>query len=112
MPLLIILSECVDHVKDLYGIPISRVQFADDYRIVYIRKDDVTMILGVCLKSGKDKDYSRYDSVAKKISTIYLEADMLKNGLLPSNSQHYKVLKILLDSYEKDKNGCKNKKTK
>lgn len=95
------LSESIDHVKSAYDFPIMRVQFADDYRIAYIRKDGVTVILGVSIKSGKEKDYNRYDSVAKKKDLIYQEIQMFKNGQLPISSQHYRTLQYLLDFYSK-----------
>ena len=71
----ITLSESIDHVKDLYNFPISRIQFADDYRIAYLRKDNVTAILGVSLKTGKPIDYTRYDSVARNEVQIYKEIE-------------------------------------
>ena len=57
-------------------------------KIAYLRKDGVTAILGVTIKSGKDKDYSRYDAVAKHEQEIYEEIEMLLDGTLPENSDH------------------------
>lgn len=92
---IITLAESIDHVKDAYGIPIFRVQFANDYRIAYLRKDDVTVILGVVIKTGKPIDYTRYDFIAKNIDNIYNEVDLFNQGLLPSDSQHYEVVEQL-----------------
>ena len=92
---IITLAEAIDHVKDLYDIPIFRIQLADDYRIAYLRKNDVTVILGVTLKTGKPIDYTRYDSLAKNINKIYEEVELFKLGVLPQDSQHYKVIEQL-----------------
>ena len=98
----ITLSESIDRVKCLYDFPISRVQFANDYRIAYLRKENVTVILGVSIKSGKEKDYNRYDSVAKKKKEIYHEIELFNENCLSENSDHYKVLKNLIDFYDKE----------
>ena len=97
---IITLSESIDHVKDLFDIPISRVQFANDYRIAYIRRENITIILGVAIKTGKNINYTRYDAVARKISEIYKEADLFKNNLLPDDSEHYKVVEVLSNFYK------------
>lgn len=98
----ITLSESIDHVKEGYNFPISRIHLADDFRIAYIRRENVTVILGVSIKSGKEKDYNRYDSVAKRKSELYREIQLFNQGMLSSDSEHYKVLQILLDFYEKE----------
>lgn len=92
---IITLAESIGHVKDRYDIPIFRVQFANDYRIAYLRKNDVTVILGVTLKTGKPIDYTRYDFLAKDIEKIYNEVELFKDGVLPQDSQHYKVIEQL-----------------
>ena len=92
---IITLAEAIDHVKDLYDIPIFRVQFANDYRIAYLRRNDVTVILGVTLKTGKPIDYTRYDSLAKDVDKIYNEVELFRKGILPKDSQHYKVVEQL-----------------
>lgn len=89
------LSEAIGHVKDRFGFPIARIQFADDYRIAYLRKDDVTVILGVKLKTGKKSDYTRYDSIAAKGDLIYKEIQLFKEGLLSKDSVHYQTLDLL-----------------
>lgn len=99
----ITLAECVDHVKELYGFPIFRIQFGNDYRIAYIRRDNVTAILGVTMKSGKDKDYTRYDAIAKQEALIYKEIQMLLDGTLPEESEHYKTIEHLEDFIQKIK---------
>ena len=99
----ITLAEAVDHVKESYGMPIFRVQFGNDYRIAYLRKDGVTAILGVTIKSGKDKDYSRYDAVAKHEQEIYEEIEMLLDGTLPENSEHFRTIQHLQDFLAKIK---------
>jgi len=85
-------AEGVDHVRDKFNIPLLRVQLANDFRVSFIRKNGVTIILGVELKSGKDINYTRYDSIAKKIDTIYSQCELLNKGELPSEDMHYKVL--------------------
>ena len=97
----ITLSESIDHVKEAYKFPIARIQFADDYRIAYIRKDNITAIIGVTLKTGKDSDYTRYDSIAKKRNQIYEEINLFLNGLLPNDSQHFKVIEQLSEFQKK-----------
>ena len=92
---IITLSEAVDHVKDLTGFPLSRVQFADDYRIAYTRKDNVTVILGVALKTGKPIDYTRYDAIAKRGDLIYKEVELFNQNLLPKDSTHFKTIELL-----------------
>lgn len=89
------LSEAIDHVKELYNFPLFRVQFANDYRIAYIRRNNVTAILGVTIKSGKDIDYTRYDSIAKNSSKVYEEIDDFINGELSKDSEHFKVIEHL-----------------
>ena len=96
------MSERIDHVKDLYHFPISRIQFADDYRIAYLRKDNVTAILGVSLKTGKPIDYTRYDSVARNDVQIYNEIELFKNGQLPSDHPHFNTMNFLQDFYDKE----------
>lgn len=98
----ITLSEAVDHVKDLYGFPLARIQLSDDYRIAYIRKDNVTVILGVTLKTGKNIDYTRYDSVASKSDLIYEEIELFKKGLLKEDSVHFKTIELLKEFQKKN----------
>lgn len=93
------LAEGIDHVREKYDIPIMRIQFANDYRIAYIRRNNVTIILGLGMKSGKDSDYTRYDSVAERIDDIYALADEFEQGELPQNHSHYEVIDILQKAY-------------
>lgn len=98
---IITLAECVDHVKDAYDFPIFRVQFSNDYRIVYLRRNNVTAILGVAIKTGKPSDYTRYDALAKREDEIYAEIDMFSTGALPDDSDHYKTIQYLDEFYKK-----------
>lgn len=95
------LAECIDHVKGLYDLPIFRIHLAGDYRIAYIRRNGVTAILGVTLKTGKESDYTRYDHIAKNKQDIYDEIDKFSKGELDSNAQHYQVLEDLKQFNEK-----------
>lgn len=95
------LTEAVDHVKCLYDFPLFRVQLADDYRIAYIRRKNVTAILGITLKTGRDIDYSRYDAIAKNSEQIYREIDLFSNDLLDGDSQHYKTVAHLQELNKK-----------
>lgn len=99
------LAESVDHVKDLTGFPLFRIHVADDYRIAYIRKNGVSVIIGVSLKSGKDSDYNRYDSIAKNAQLVYQDIDLFLQGKLPLDHPHYETIdfiqKKLLDSKRK-----------
>lgn len=95
-------SESVNHVKDAYDLNISRIHFADDYRIVYVRKYDVTAILGVVLKSGKEADYTRYDIIARRKDNLFKEMQELSDGSLSPEHQHYKIIKFLEEQQKKD----------
>jgi len=94
-------AEAIEHVKTTYNFPIHRIKLAYDYRIAFLRTDNVTAILGVTLKTGKDSDYSRYDSVAKKDTIIYKEIEDFINGRASENSDHYKVINILEETFRK-----------
>lgn len=93
------LAEGIDHVREKYDIPIMRIQFANDYRIAYIRRNNFTIILGLGIKSGKDSDYTRYDSVAERINEVYALADQFENGSLSQQHLHYKVIEALQKAY-------------
>lgn len=97
-------AEGIDHVRDKYNIPILRIQLADDYRISFIRRKGITIILGVELKTGKDINYTRYDYIAKKIDDIYIQSDLLNEGKLPLDNLHFEVIK-----YIENKMGLENK---
>lgn len=99
---IITLSESVDHVKDKYSINISRVQFADDYRITYYRKYGVTVILGVSLKTGKPIDYTRYDAIAVKQKEMEQEIIAFNSDALLCDSIHNKTIEFLESFYEKE----------
>ncbi|MBQ8659408.1 MAG: hypothetical protein IJ475_01030 [Bacilli bacterium] len=96
------LAESVDHVKEAYGFPLFRVQFGNDYRIAYIRRDGVTAILGVTLKTGKDLDYTRYDSIARNKDDFYNEVHNFLNNNLCADSEHYLTISHL-ESFMKKK---------
>lgn len=95
------LSEAVDHVKSMYDFPLQRIQFSDDYRIAFIRKNNITVILGVTIKTGKPIDYTRYDSVAKRKNEIYEEIELFITENLPPEAQHFKVLNYLQEFNKK-----------
>lgn len=95
------MSEGVDHVRDGYNFPILRVKYAKDYRITYLRKDNITAILGVSRKCGKDIEYERFDIIAMKKRNIFEEIQAFKNNQLPITAQHYQVVKVLQNFYEK-----------
>ena len=92
---IITLTESIEHVKETYDFPIFRIQFANDYRIAFVRKNNITAILGVTIKTGKDIDYTRYDVLAKKANEIYNEIELFSKNSLPSDSQHYQVVEYL-----------------
>lgn len=98
------LAEGVDHVRDAYGFPLQRIQVADDYRIAFVRRGDVTAILGVRLKSGKNSDYTRYDSIAKNADKLYEQIDEFSLGVLPPSEQHSKTVELCQDVYDNTNN--------
>ena len=94
------LAEEVDHVKETYNLSLFRVQFANDYRIAYVRRNGVTAILGATLKTGKDVDYTRYDHIARNKESLYEEIDEFASGKVPRNSEHDLVVGHLEDFYK------------
>ena len=99
---IITLSESIDHVKDRFGMPICRIQLADDYRICYYRKDGVTVILGVTLKTGKPIDYTRYDYIASKQDILDKEIMQFNADVLEPEAIHYKTIAFLDEFYKKN----------
>lgn len=95
------MAEGVDHVRDAYDFPLQIIQVADDYRIAYVRKQNVTAVLGVRLKSGKASDYTRYDSVARDANEIYKEIEQFSLGVIPPSEQHTKTVELLQETYNK-----------
>ncbi len=96
-------AEGVDHVRDAYDFPLQRIQVADDYRIAYVRRANVTAVLGIRIKSGKDSDYTRYDIVARNADKIYQEIDQFSLGLIPPSEQHTKTVELLQETYNKSR---------
>ena len=96
-------AERIEHVKESYDVHMLRIQFSDDYRLAFIRNNKMTIILGVDVKSGKDLNYTRYDSVARRIDEIYKEVEDYINGKLSSEATHFKVVKYLEDFLRKEK---------
>lgn len=94
-------SEAIDHVKDLYKFPIQRIQFANDYRIAFVRYENVTAILGVTIKTGKDINYKRYDSIGRKKDLLYKEIDKFREDNLLPLADHYRVVELLDKTYKK-----------
>ena len=70
-----------------------------------MRKNGVTIILGIEFKTGKDMNYNRYDIIARKIDAIYWQCDLLIKNELPSEDNHYKAL-------EEIRNRLKNNRKK
>ena len=87
-------SESVEHVKEKYGVPIMRIQLADDYRVAYLRKGKTTAILGVELKSGKEMDYRRYDCLFQNDGDkeLYKKMDAIEKDELSKDDPHYAVV--------------------
>ena len=94
-------AQGIGHVRDKYNVPLLRVQVADDYRITFIRNNNVTIILGIELKTGKDSNYTRYDNIAKKIDDIFKESQMFLEAKLNQNHVHYKVMEYIKDFEQK-----------
>ena len=94
------LSEGITHVRDAYNFPISRIRYSRDYRITYLRKDNVTTILGVSKKTGNVIEYERFDTLAMKNNKIFEEIQAFRNNQLPSDAQHYQVVEELTKVYE------------
>lgn len=90
-------AEGVGHVRDKFDVPMLRVHLADDYRITFLRNGDITIILGIELKTGKNINYTRYDSIARRIDDFYDEASLFLSDSLPENSVHYRTMKYLND---------------
>lgn len=88
-------SEGIECVRETYDCPMFRTHLCYDYRIAYLRKDGVTAILGVCLKTGNDSDYTRYCVVGADKNELYDEISKFNSGELPSDAQHYKVISTL-----------------
>lgn len=95
-------SKGIEHVRDLYNFPISRIQVANDYRIAYLRQDKVTVILGISLKNGHNSDYTRYDTIAKKKEALYGNIKLFQNNLLDPDHQHYESIEFLKSFVKKN----------
>ena len=102
-------AEGVDHVRDSYNVPLLRIQFADDYRVAFIRRKGTTIIVGMDLKSGKNSNYTRYDSVARKINDIYKEVDDYNDRKISNDSVHTKTIEYLTKFLLKEKKKNKDK---
>lgn len=101
--LVIPMQTSVEHLKTIFNYNVFRIQFSDDYRIIYIRYKNVTAILGVCLKTGKYSDYSKYDSVARRGKALFDEIDNFIKGDIVADVEHYKVINILCDVERKNR---------
>lgn len=93
-------AESISHTNSLYNVSFLRIHMADDYRIAFFRHKGSTIIIGVELKSGKDKDYTRYDSVAKQIRIIYEQLQDFIDGKIDDNSTHNLTLKYIYDVFD------------
>lgn len=92
-------SEAIEHVKSAYDFPVNRTYLGRDHRIAYVRRNDVTVILGVSPKTGNDDDYTRFDSVAKNKERVYSECDLLRNEALSGEHKHFKTMEMLKKVY-------------
>lgn len=87
--------EDIDHTKEGYGFQLSRIWLGDSHRIAFTRRKDVTIILGIAKKTGRDLDYTRYDSVASHAEQIYRDADLFSEGMLPFDNPHFSTVDYL-----------------
>lgn len=95
------LSENIDHTNESYGTNYKRIQFSDDYRIAYFRTNDITIILGVSLKTGKPIDYTRYDAMAKKNKLLLAQAEDFSNEIY--TKEHVETLDYIKNQIDKKK---------
>ena len=93
------LSENTDHTNEVFGTHYARIQFADDYRIAYFREKDVTVIIGVTIKNGKNADYTRLNSVARKNAEILRQVEDFKNGIF--TKEHLAAIAYIEKMYTK-----------
>ena len=94
------LCEGVDHTNANYNTNYMRIQFSNDYRITFFRENNVTVILGVTLKSGKNADYYRYDYCAKIQDSLLKQVNDFLNEIC--TDEH-------IDTINYIKNELKNK---
>ena len=59
----------------------------------------MTIILGVAQKTGKNEDYNRYDSVARKSNAIHREADYFAQGIY--SEDYIRIIDLLNGYYQK-----------
>lgn len=93
------LTECLGHTNDTYNTNYFRIQFADDYRIAYFRERNVTVILGVTIKSGHNSDYTRYDVCAKKNEHILKQINDFINDVY--TNEHLDTIEFLKKFFNK-----------
>lgn len=59
----------------------------------------MTIILGVAQKTGKNEDYNRYDSVARKSNAIHREADYFAQDIY--SEDYIRIIDLLNGYYQK-----------
>lgn len=92
-------SEGIDHVNSHYGTSYLRIRLGHDYRIAFERYHGMTIILGVAQKTGKNEDYNRYDSVARKSNAIHREADYFAQDIY--SEDYIRIIDLLNGYYQK-----------
>lgn len=100
-------AEPIGRIKDTYGFPIQRVKLSYHYRVAFVRYKDVTVILGITMKTGKDIDYNRYGVIGKHSQELYRKIEEFIDGKTPLDDDHFKVLEILKDTYNNESNNSK-----
>lgn len=73
-------SKVIEHIKGKYKISFKRIKLADAYRIVYTRHGNLTIVIGVSHKTGKDNEYTRYDIWAENVKNAYSDAEQFGEG--------------------------------
>ena len=94
-------AEVLRHVKEAYGLPIFRLHLAKDYRVAFVRYGNVTCIVGLDVKSGKDMDYNRYDPLAANKEALYKRIEDFDNGI--ESSIHSSCKRILSEKIQRFK---------
>ena len=88
-------AEVIRHVKESYGLPVFRLHLAKDYRVAFVRYGNVTCIVGLDVKSGKEADYNRYDPVAANKEALYQRIVAFDSGT--ESPTHTSCKQILAD---------------
>lgn len=94
-------AEVIRHVKESYGLPVFRLHLAKDYRVAFVRNGNVTCILGLDVKSGKEIDYNRYDAVAANKDALYQRMEDFDKGI--ESESHIACKQILAEKIKRFK---------